>query len=76
MAGGEPEGQDPGRAWGPFGTLAKMALIAAAIGLAATAYVSLGREAQAVLVTVFCALGLIGTAVMLIILVRQSNGGR
>jgi hypothetical protein len=76
MPAGEPDRKDPGSARSPFGTLAKLALIAAAVGLAAAAYVSLSSEMQQVFVTVFCGLGLVGTVVMLIILVRQSDGKR
>lgn len=76
MPAGEPDGKDSGSTRSSFGTLAKLALIAAAIGLAAAAYVSLSSEVQQVFVTVFCAVGLIGTVVMLIILIRQSSGRR
>ena len=51
-----------------------LVLIASATGLAATVYTRLSDEARMVLVGVFCILGVIVTIIMLIVLVRQSNG--
>jgi hypothetical protein len=76
MPAGGAGGKGPGRGWNPFGTLVKLALIAAAVGLAAAAFAGLSREAQQVFVTAFCVVGLVGTVVMLFILVRQSGGKR
>jgi hypothetical protein len=73
----EPDGKnDLGRPWSPLGTLTKLALIAAAVALAGGTYASLNAEVQRVFVAAFCGLGLIGTVVMLIVLIRQSNGRR
>jgi hypothetical protein len=75
MPFGEPDKKNGlGRPWSPFGTLTKLALVAAAVALATGTYVSLSGEVQQVFVAAFCGLGLIGTVVMLIILIRQSNG--
>jgi hypothetical protein len=73
----EPDGKDsPGRPWSPLGTLTKLALIAAAVALAAGTYASLNTEVQQVFVAAFCGLGLISTVVMLVVLIRQSDGRR
>jgi hypothetical protein len=50
-------------------------LIAGAVVLAATVYSNLGPQARAAAVGVFCSLGVIVTIVMLVVLVRQSDGG-
>jgi hypothetical protein len=74
--GGSDGKNSPGRPWSPLGTLTKLALIAAVVALAAGTYASLNTEVQQVFVVAFCGLGLIGTVVMLIVLIRQSNGRR
>ena len=55
-------------------TLASAVLIAGAVVLAATVYSNLGPQARAVVVGVFCGLGVIVTIVMLVVLIRQSDG--
>ena len=52
-----------------------MALIAGAVLLAATVYSNLGEQARAAVVGVFCVLGVLVTIVMLVVLIRQSDGG-
>jgi hypothetical protein len=77
MPFGEPDGKNgPGGPQGLLRALTKMALIAAAVALAAGTYASFSAEVQQVFVVAFCGLGLIGTVVMLIVLIRQSNGRR
>jgi hypothetical protein len=67
--------KEPGRDRTPFRTLAGAALIAGAVVLAATVYSNLGPQARAAVVGVFCSLGVIVTIVMLVVLIRQSDGG-
>lgn len=52
-----------------------MALIAGAVLLAATIYSNLGEQARAAVVGMFCVLGVLVTIVMLVVLIRQSDGG-
>jgi hypothetical protein len=79
MPAREPEPDGKNGLGGPRGllrTLTRLALIAAAVALAAGTYSGLNTEVRQVFVAAFCGLGLIGTVVMLIVLIRQSNGRR
>ena len=58
-----------------FRTLVSLALIAFAIALAVGVYTRLSDVARAVVTGVFCTAGVAVTIVMLIVLIRQSNGG-
>ena len=67
--------KEPGRGRISFRTLAGAVLIAGVVLLAATVYSNLGEQARAVVVGVFCGLGVLVTIVMLVVLIRQSDGG-
>ena len=56
----------------PFKALVNLVLVAFAVTLAITTCSQTSDTAQTVLVGMFCTLGMIATAVMLLVLVRQS----
>lgn len=58
-----------------FKTLVSLALIAFAIALAVGAYTRLSDVAKAVVTGAFCTVGVAVTIIMLIVLIRQSDGG-
>ncbi|MCP4541642.1 MAG: hypothetical protein GY832_31300 [Chloroflexi bacterium] len=68
------EEQDPRSKWKTFKTLVNLVLVAFVVILAITTCSRANDITQAALVGSFCMMGMIGTVIMLLVLVRQSHG--
>jgi hypothetical protein len=68
------EKKSPSSSWRSVKTLVNLALTATVIVLALNVYNRLSDTARTILVGTFCSLGVIVTVIMLVVLVRQSQG--